>query len=109
MRWKNDVLIEDLRNHSSDVVESLREVLADGACMIPDTKRPGFYEIESDTHVYYVHIQESTGKVMLLATWPSPRVLDEVHSSPKTQCVAPAAAHPIAHAPVDIRTPDRSP
>jgi hypothetical protein len=79
MRWKNDVLIEDLRNHSSDVVESLREVLADGACMVPDAKRPGFYEIESDTHVYYVHIHETTGKVMLLATWPSPRVLDEVH------------------------------
>jgi hypothetical protein len=79
IRWKNDVTIEDLRNHSSNVVSSLREVLAEGAYMTPDAKRPGFYEIESDTHVYYVHIQETTGKVMLLATWPSPRVLEEAH------------------------------
>jgi hypothetical protein len=79
IRWKSDVLIEDLRNHSSDVVDSLKEILADGAYMTPDAKRHGFYEIESETHVYYVHIQETTGKVMLLATWPSTRVLEEVH------------------------------
>ncbi len=79
MRWKSDVLIEDLRNHSSEVVGSLKEVLAHGALMVPDAKRPGFYEIETDTHVYYVNINEQTGKVLLLATWPSTRVLEECH------------------------------
>jgi hypothetical protein len=81
MHWKSDVRIEDLRNHSSEVVGSLQQMLAEGAMMIPDAKRPGFYEIESETHVYYVHIQEHTGKVMLLATWPSMRVLEEVHQA----------------------------
>lgn len=81
MRWSSEVRVEDLRNHSSDVVGSLKQILAGGAMMVPDAKRPGFYEIESDTHVYYVCIQEHTGKVMLLATWPSIRVLEEVHQA----------------------------
>jgi hypothetical protein len=81
MHWKSDVRIEDLRNHSSEVVGSLKEILAQGTLMTPDAKRPGFYEIESDTHVYYVHIDEHNGKVMLLATWPSLRVLEEVHQA----------------------------
>ncbi len=79
LHWKSDVRIEDLRNHSTEVVSSLKEILSEGAYMTPDAKRPGFYEIENETHVYYVHIHETTGKVMLLATWPSARTFEEVH------------------------------
>jgi len=80
LRWKSDVRIEDLRNHSTEVVSSLKEILAEGAYMTPDAKRPGFYEIESENHVYYVHIHETSGKVMLLATWPSPRIFEKLHT-----------------------------
>ena len=36
---------------------------------IADPKRNGFYEIESDAVVYYIHVSPVTGKVLLLATW----------------------------------------
>jgi hypothetical protein len=43
--------------------------LASGASTIADPKRRGFYEIESDSVVYYIHLSPVTGKVLLLATW----------------------------------------
>jgi hypothetical protein len=76
IRWKNDVAIEDLRNHSSAIVASLRDTLEHGAVMVADAKRPGFYEIETETQTFYVHVHDQTGKVMLLATWPSMKALE---------------------------------
>lgn len=61
--------IEDLGNHSSETVAALRSLLAGGANTIADPKRTGFYEIESDLVVYYIHVSPVTGKVLLLATW----------------------------------------
>jgi hypothetical protein len=76
IRWKNDGAIEDLRNHSTTVVASLRDTLEHGAVMVADAKRPGFYESETETQTFYVHVHEQTGKVMLLATWPSVRAME---------------------------------
>ncbi len=81
MRWSSEVRVEDLRNHSSEVVGTLKQLLAEGALMTADSKRPGFYEIENGNHIYYICIQANTGKVMLLATWPAARVLEEVHQA----------------------------
>lgn len=78
IRWKNDVRIEDLRNHSSAVIGCLRDTLEHGAVMVADAKRPGFYEIETETQTFYVHVHEQTGKVMLLATWPSMKAIESV-------------------------------
>ena len=61
--------IENLGNHPTETVAALRSLLASGASTIADPKRRGFYEIESDSVVYYIHLSPVTGKVLLLATW----------------------------------------
>jgi hypothetical protein len=66
--------IEDLGNHSTETVAALRGLLAGGASSIADPKRSGFYEIESDLVVYYIHVSPVTGKVLLLATWQNEAV-----------------------------------
>lgn len=79
MRWEPEVQIEDLRNHPAELVMRLRTLLTRGAHTNPDPNHPGFYEIESDNRVYYVHISPNTGKILLLATWPSENVLETAH------------------------------
>ncbi len=62
--------IEDLRNHPASAVNVLRDLLAGGAELIPDPKRAGFYELHDGSTVYYIHVSPTTGRVILLATWP---------------------------------------
>jgi hypothetical protein len=69
MRYERE--IEDVRNHPVETVLMLRNLLADGAVVIPDPKRADFYEVESDSLVYYIHVSPVSGKVLLLATWPT--------------------------------------
>jgi hypothetical protein len=71
MRCGGDLQIEDLRHHPVEMVSMLRKLLAGGARVEPDPKRPGFYEVESGATVYYIHVSPVTGKILLLATWPS--------------------------------------
>ncbi len=66
--------IEDLGNHPTETVAALRSLLAGGASTIPDPKRTGFYEVESDSVVYYIHVSPVTGRVLLLATWQNEAV-----------------------------------
>jgi hypothetical protein len=61
--------IEDLRNHSQEKISHLREVLACGAEIIPDPKRPGFYEVKLRGQLYFIYISPNTGKVLLVAGW----------------------------------------
>jgi type II secretory pathway predicted ATPase ExeA len=61
--------IEDLGKHTTESVDRLRQLLAGGAQVYPDPKRPGFYEVESGSDVYYIHISPVSGKIFLLATW----------------------------------------
>jgi hypothetical protein len=79
MCWEWGVQIEDLRNHPAELVTRLRYLLSTGAQTNPDPNHPGFYEIESDDRVFYVHISPISGKILLLATWPSENVLEEAH------------------------------
>ncbi len=62
--------IEDLRYHPAETILSLRDLLSGGALLVPDPKRRGFYEVESGSVVYYIHVSGVTGNVLLLATWP---------------------------------------
>jgi len=66
--------IEDLGNHPTQTVVALRSLLAGGASAIADPKRTGFYEVESDSVVYYIHVSPATGKILLLATWQNEAV-----------------------------------
>jgi hypothetical protein len=68
---EREMEIEDLRNHSAETINVLRDLLLRGACARPDPKRAGFYELEHASTVYYIHVSPVTGKILLLATWPS--------------------------------------
>jgi hypothetical protein len=66
---QSEIHIEDLRNLPAET-GSLRSLLESGAPCIPDPKRNGFYEIESSSVAYYIHVSPISGKVLLLAAWP---------------------------------------
>ncbi len=69
MRFKDELTIEDLGNHPQESVTLLRQLLAGGARVRPDPKRPNFYEVGHGSDVYYIHISPVTGHILLLATW----------------------------------------
>lgn len=70
MKLENEFYIEDSRHHSPERVETLRGLLAGGARVEADPKRSDFYEVESGSDIYYIHISPITGKILLLAVWP---------------------------------------
>jgi hypothetical protein len=66
-----DVRVEDARNHPAETVLALKDILSEGATIIPDPKRRGFYEVQGESIVYYIHVSPVSGNVLLLATWPN--------------------------------------
>jgi hypothetical protein len=66
---ERELEIEDLRNHSQEMITHLRDVLARGAKVIPDPKRPGFYEVKLRGQLFFIYISPPTGKVLLIAGW----------------------------------------
>lgn len=66
-----DLEIEDVLGHPMEMVEELRAGLGDGARIVPDPKRVGFYEVQGEQLTYYVHVMPNSGKVLLLAAWPT--------------------------------------
>jgi hypothetical protein len=84
---KHPPLVEDLRNHSQEQIAELRMLLHSGAPSRPDPRRPGFFEVEGRSSVYYVFKYPSGTKVMLLGVW-------ERDSDPVAElvaCTCPAA------------------
>ena len=63
--------IEDVLGHPVEMVEELRAGLSDGARLLADPKRAGFYEVQGEELTYYVHVIPNSGKVLLLAAWPT--------------------------------------
>ena len=71
---RESVQIEDLGNHSKQAVADLRCLLVCGASKVADPKRRHFYEVESDSLIYYIHESPVTGRILLLATWQNENV-----------------------------------
>ena len=69
MCLERELEIEDLRNHSQEMVTRLRDVLARRANVVPHPKRPGFYEVKLRGQLYFIYISPNTGKVLLIAGW----------------------------------------
>ena len=69
MCLERELEIEDLRNHSQEMIARLRDVLAGGATVTPDPKRVGFFEVKRREQIYYIYVSPSTGKVFLIAAW----------------------------------------
>jgi len=68
--------IEDPRGHSPETVRRLREALASGAPAAPDARRSGFFEIQTDEQVFYIHVSPASHKITLLATWAHEATLE---------------------------------
>ena len=67
--------IEDLRNHSQEMIMQLRYALAGGSMGTPDPKWTGFYEEKRREQLFYIYISPDTGKVLLIAAWPHEEAL----------------------------------
>lgn len=66
---KQPPLVEDLRNHSQEQIAELRMLLQSGAPSRPDPRRPGFFEVEGRSSVYYVFKYPTGSKILLLGVW----------------------------------------
>jgi hypothetical protein len=66
---KQPPIIEDLRSHSAEQVAELALLLEVGAPSRPDPRRPGFFEVEGHSSVYYIFKYPSRTKVLLLGIW----------------------------------------
>jgi hypothetical protein len=73
---KHPPLLEDLRNHSPEQVAELRLLLGVGARSRPDPRRPGFFEVDGDSNVFYIFKYPSGTKVLLLGVWERDPVAD---------------------------------
>ena len=69
---KNNV-IEDLRKHTPQQLAELRLLLNAGMLDRPDSRRPGFFEIDGAANVYYVLRYPFGHKVLLVAAWDRER------------------------------------
>jgi hypothetical protein len=84
---KQPPLVEDLRNHPQEQIAELRMLLYSGAPSRPDPRRPGFFEVEGRSNIYYVFKYPTGTKVMLLGVWG--RESDPV--AELVACTCPAA------------------
>jgi hypothetical protein len=73
---KQPPLLEDLRNHSQEQVSELRLLLNSGAPLRADARRPGFFEVDGDTNVFYIFKYPTGTKVLLLGIWERDRVAE---------------------------------
>lgn len=78
MKLEHELMIEDPKHNSPERIETLRQLLAGGARVEEDPKRSDFFEVESGSEIYYIHISPITGKILLLATWQKDFVHGEV-------------------------------
>jgi hypothetical protein len=62
-------VLEDLRNHTPEQMAELHVLLSTGAPMRPDSRRPGFYEVQGPERVYYIFKYPSGTKILLLGVW----------------------------------------
>ncbi len=69
LQLEETITIESLRNHAAETVEKLRELVAAGAPVNLDPRREGYYELEHECEVFYIHVNPDRSKVLLLATW----------------------------------------
>jgi hypothetical protein len=73
---KRPPLVEDLHHHSQEQIVELRRLLDSCAPSRPDPRRPGFFEIDGPTSVYYVFRYPTGEKVLLLGIWDRDRVAE---------------------------------
>lgn len=83
---KQPPIVEDLRSHSAEQLAELRVLLGAGIAGRADGRRPGFYELDGVTNVYYIFRYPTGHKVLLLAAWQ--REIDPVAEMVAYSCPA---------------------
>ena len=83
---KQPPLLEDLRNHTPEQLAELRLLLSAGAPSRPDPRRPGFFELEGSSNVFYIFRYPTGSKVLLLGVWE--RASDPVAEAVALSCPA---------------------
>jgi hypothetical protein len=63
------VKVENPRAYEPGAVEHLQYLLNVGVPAERDPKRENFYEIESSSEIFYIHVSPVSGNVVLLARW----------------------------------------
>ncbi len=61
--------IVDLGSHSPQTIDRLRQLLAGEGTVRPDQRRPGFFDVESGSETFFIHVSPVTGNILLLAAW----------------------------------------
>jgi len=85
---KQPPLLEDLRNHTPEQLAELRLLLGSGAPSRPDPRRPGFFEVDGESDVFYIFRYPTGSKVLLLGVWD--RVRDRVAELAACSCCSAA-------------------
>jgi hypothetical protein len=62
--------VEALHGYPAGTLERLAQLLAMGVSAKADPRRESFYEVESDSEVFYVHVSPANGRVLLIGIWP---------------------------------------
>ena len=68
LQVSENTVINNLRDYPEDVVERLRSALTTGTQVQPDPHRKDFYDLNSGSQTFYIHVAP-TGKVWLLGSW----------------------------------------
>jgi hypothetical protein len=80
LRVKENLSINNLRNHSPETVEELRTLLTGGVSARLDPRRKNFYELDAGSRVFYIHWTADKARVMFLAVWSKERRQDNVRT-----------------------------
>jgi hypothetical protein len=70
LQLENMPKVEALRTYPAGTLDRLAQLLAMGVSAKADPRRECFYEVESDSEVFYVHISPVNGRVLLIGIWP---------------------------------------
>ncbi len=64
-----DVEIENVNHYPGTVVEDLRLALRGGVLVVPDPKRPSFFDVYADHQRFYIDVLGDGQRVILLSAW----------------------------------------
>ena len=69
LRMDQSPSIDNLRDYPDEVVNLLGKLLAEGVTARQDPRRNHFYDIEHPNGTFFIHVNPSSRRVILLAKW----------------------------------------
>ena len=75
LKINKPLIIDNLNGYPPEVVEQLEGLLELGVEACLDRARKNFFQVDHAGRVFFFHAFPAVGKVMLLASWPTPPAL----------------------------------